>query len=131
MSQEWEQGVCNEKTGFLFPHPCQQFPSNPCGECGKPICEEHTRDVEGKRLCPSCAERTARGAACPSARVEAITTTLTSTVTPIIPATAISVRGTSARTLRTLRDPNDLQPGDAESLRDEGTEDFETDMSDS
>jgi hypothetical protein len=48
-------GRCAETAGFLFRHPCDRPPAGACGACGKPICPEHTRELDGQRLCVGCA----------------------------------------------------------------------------
>ena len=54
MSEQWEQGICNDKSGFLFSHPCPRAPSETCTECEKPICEDHMQLVGDRVLCKSC-----------------------------------------------------------------------------
>ena len=63
MSSDWIEGACNETTGFLFRHPCNQYPQTRCKLCNKPICEEHERPLEGMILCVACyrAETRRRG----------------------------------------------------------------------
>lgn len=59
--------TCMERSGFLFAHGCDRPASLGCGICGKTICTEHAREVEGRMLCVSCARQdpTATAAASP------------------------------------------------------------------
>ena len=43
MTKTWQEGFCNETTGFLFKHECLRPASAICSVCGKPLCDEHTR----------------------------------------------------------------------------------------
>jgi hypothetical protein len=51
----WEDGTCNEKSGFLFTHECFQSPIAQCQQCGKPICEDHSHELPDGTFCTSCA----------------------------------------------------------------------------
>jgi hypothetical protein len=53
-------GQCHETAGFLFTHPCDRPPAHECQACGKPICIDHTRLVDARRLCVACARAAAR-----------------------------------------------------------------------
>ena len=57
MSKQWEAGLCNEKSGFLFSHKCFRFHDHTCGHCEKPICEEHTHQAGGGMFCTSCLKK--------------------------------------------------------------------------
>ena len=52
---EWQDGTCNEKSGFLFKHECFQFPSAMCQQCEKPICGDHAHELPEGTFCTSCA----------------------------------------------------------------------------
>ena len=41
--QQWDATRCNDRAGFLFSHDCPYPPVNECQQCGRPICDEHTR----------------------------------------------------------------------------------------
>jgi len=53
---EWEKGICNEKSGLLFSHPCDRLQRNTCGRCLRPICVDHTHTdpVGGQEICTTC-----------------------------------------------------------------------------
>jgi len=51
----WEEGTCNEKSGFLFKHECFQLPSGNCQACGKPVCEDHAHELPDGTFCTTCA----------------------------------------------------------------------------
>lgn len=51
----WQDGTCNEKSGFLFKHECFQLPTSTCQTCGKPICEDHAHELPDGTFCTSCA----------------------------------------------------------------------------
>ena len=55
--REWMPGVCNESAGFLFHHDCFRSPCNECSRCGKPICDEHSREMSQATVCIQCAKR--------------------------------------------------------------------------
>ncbi len=57
MSKQWEAGLCNEKSGFLFSHKCFRFHDHTCEQCEKPICEEHTHQAGGGMFCTSCLKK--------------------------------------------------------------------------
>ncbi|MDP6446874.1 MAG: hypothetical protein QGG36_09935 [Pirellulaceae bacterium] len=61
MSHGWMPGVCNETAGFLFKHDCDRPPLTDCHECGKPVCDLHQREVDGRVLCIKCAGGAVRG----------------------------------------------------------------------
>jgi len=54
MGGNWDVGICNEKAGFLFSHACASPPAGSCQSCGKPICANHVREVEGGIACIEC-----------------------------------------------------------------------------
>ena len=129
MSKTWVEGICNETAGFLFKHECLQYPQNRCDACGKPICEEHTRRFEVNTYCPACdaIEARARG------RSVAHRYDDDSYYHGDHYYHGYGYYGTGRHHLHHAheRDPNALNAGDAESLRNEGDEDFEADMSES
>ena len=51
----WQDGTCNEKSGFLFKHECFQVSTAACQTCGKPICEDHAHELPDGTFCTSCA----------------------------------------------------------------------------
>ncbi len=51
----WQDGTCNEKSGFLFKHECFQLPTSNCQTCGKPVCEDHAHELPDGTFCTSCA----------------------------------------------------------------------------
>lgn len=135
MSDTWTMGMCNEKSGFLFRHECQQYPQNVCALCNKPICEEHTRLVEGQNLCPDCERKKTGNQASPNdpnRRYRDDPYYHSSTYYYGYGSSGMRRRN-DVDTHRSGQagDPNDFHAGDAESLRAEGDEEFETDMNES
>ena len=57
---DWNEGICNEKAGFLFSHACDRIPEGRCGRCSKPICSKHTRDTSDGAVCTSCGKKKRR-----------------------------------------------------------------------
>lgn len=58
MSESWDESRCNDRSGFLFSHDCLQMPANHCSVCQRPICEDHTRyDAEQLPQCVTCAKQ--------------------------------------------------------------------------
>lgn len=57
MAKNWEQGICNEKSGFLFNHDCLRGSAVNCNSCQKPICDEHAHEADGLTCCTSCAKK--------------------------------------------------------------------------
>lgn len=135
MSEAWTEGMCNESTGFLFRHPCQNFARNRCAACSKRICDDHTSLVEGVAYCPACgqAESRRRGIAPDRGRGDDDTYydggTYYSGYGHHRPGRWGHAHSHGGRV--EPNDPDDLQAGDAESLRTEGDEGFEVDMSES
>ena len=63
MTTNWEKGICNEKSGFLFSHPCDRMPRGECSQCRKPICVDHSHvldDTSDVAVCTTCAKETKR-----------------------------------------------------------------------
>jgi hypothetical protein len=48
---------CQERSGFLFAHACDQPSTALCSECGKPVCNQHTRVTVQGDCCISCAKK--------------------------------------------------------------------------
>ena len=52
---------CSETSGFLFKHKCVQTGVQPCGQCGKSICHQHTFTTEdNQQVCASCLKSAGR-----------------------------------------------------------------------
>ena len=49
-------GGCQERSGFLFSHECDQPAQWPCALCGKMICGLHTRMLDQGAACIACAQ---------------------------------------------------------------------------
>lgn len=56
MSDQGTSGVCQETAGFLFKHACKQLAIRNCAACGKSVCSDHHRVVEGQLICIACAK---------------------------------------------------------------------------
>lgn len=56
-ANDWVEGMCNEKSGFLFSHECYHAPAEICAGCQKPICEEHSHADGEICLCTSCMKK--------------------------------------------------------------------------
>ena len=48
---------CQETSGFLFAHGCDQPAMGACGSCGKQICLLHTRLLPEGTMCVGCARQ--------------------------------------------------------------------------
>jgi len=46
MDRDDRAGLCRERAGFLFKHPCDQIAVNKCAGCAKEICAAHTHETE-------------------------------------------------------------------------------------
>lgn len=57
MANEWDAGMCNEKSGFLFSHECFNVPTSNCDRCQKPICYEHAHEDGKVMICTTCAKK--------------------------------------------------------------------------
>lgn len=61
MTTQWRKDICNEKSGFLFSHPCDRLPNQTCSLCEKPICNDHAHpqhdQQETKMVCTTCAKK--------------------------------------------------------------------------
>ena len=59
--QEWESGVCNENSGFLFRHPCDRPANQVCSLCQRPVCSDHAHVGDANQLfCTSCTKKSRR-----------------------------------------------------------------------
>jgi hypothetical protein len=45
---------CQDRSGFLFSHPCDRLATGQCTTCGKAICVEHTRLTDTGPRCVTC-----------------------------------------------------------------------------
>ena len=54
--QQWEPGICNERSGFLFSHGCDRPVSQSCDLCQKPVCHDHSHLRETGTICKACAK---------------------------------------------------------------------------
>jgi hypothetical protein len=52
---------CQERSGFLFAHGCDQPATSMCAECGKTVCQRHTRVTTRGDCCVSCAKEAGVG----------------------------------------------------------------------
>ena len=66
--QTWQDGTCNEKSGFLFKHECYQMPTGTCQTCGKPVCADHAHELPDGTFCTTCARAHIKGPQGPSMR---------------------------------------------------------------
>ena len=60
MAKTWNQGICNEKSGFLFSHECFLASAANCSRCQKPVCQDHSHEIvdhPGDFLCTSCTKK--------------------------------------------------------------------------
>ena len=46
--------TCQDRTGFLFAHPCDRLSAWKCGTCAKEVCDDHMRRQGETTLCASC-----------------------------------------------------------------------------
>ena len=58
--QDWDPRICNERSGFLFQHECDQLPEAHCSQCSRPVCESHTHYVDNEPFCTTCAKQDAK-----------------------------------------------------------------------
>ncbi len=136
MSKKWEQGICNEKSGFLFSHACPRGAETSCEGCKKPVCTDHSKDHDGRVLCTACIKKADSGD-----RTDATTRRRTHYYDDPYFYSGYHYVGYGhygtgywgSSTYHTLShdDANDFTEADAESLVDEGGESFESDMSES
>jgi hypothetical protein len=131
MSRAWTDGICNETSGFLFKHDCGFLASNVCAACLKPICDAHSCATDGRILCRRCdqLETNAAGTTDRDTYHESDAGTYYSGYGRPDGMVWIHTRHTDHDSH--TYDPHDFHAGDAESLKHEGDEDFETDMGES
>lgn len=54
----WGSQTCDEKSGFLFDHPCKYAAVTNCTRCSKSLCDDHFReDEKGEPVCITCAKQ--------------------------------------------------------------------------
>lgn len=46
--------TCQDRSGFLFAHPCDRLAAWTCGGCAKRVCDDHMRRQAEATLCASC-----------------------------------------------------------------------------
>lgn len=49
--------TCQEKSGFLFSHPCTQAVTHSCQKCSKGVCAQHLHPTPNGYMCTSCAKK--------------------------------------------------------------------------
>lgn len=54
--QQWDPNICNDRSGFLFNHACDQFPTVQCVRCVRPICNDHAKPSAEGTICTTCAK---------------------------------------------------------------------------
>lgn len=57
MAKNWTVGICNEKAGFLFQHGCDRPPQSECSDCAKPVCSQHSFEIDESVVCLRCREK--------------------------------------------------------------------------
>ena len=45
---------CQERSGFLFAHPCDRLAAWTCATCQKQVCDAHVRVSNGQPRCITC-----------------------------------------------------------------------------
>lgn len=48
---------CQERSGVLFNHDCDQPATQTCSLCQKPTCDRHLREFQDKPACTSCVRK--------------------------------------------------------------------------
>ncbi len=48
------QSICQERSGFLFKHQCNELATVLCESCNKCVCNKCIRTYRGKQLCITC-----------------------------------------------------------------------------
>ena len=136
MAKDWEMGICNETSGFLFSHVCHHPPAGVCDLCGKPICVDHSHQAEEASLCTACAKKDRRRSGGGESERRYGRSSYYGYHDPYFYGGYYYGYGYyddfhgSSRHDR-VRDPNDFTEADAESLTSETDEGFESDMSES
>jgi hypothetical protein len=54
MNQKRSAGLCQETSGFLFRHPCDDIATQQCEICSRQICVGHSTFHDGVTCCVSC-----------------------------------------------------------------------------
>lgn len=128
MPKPWDEDFCNETSGFLFNHDCQRAPINHCGQCNKPICDEHSHQNQSEILCTECAKKIRQHGSRQRGQAE----DYQDWNDPYFYAGyyyGSSYTGSYHAASR--NDPHDFTEADGESLDHESDEGFENDMSES
>ena len=48
---------CQETSGFLFSHPCNNAVGGQCQKCAKQVCAKHTHPTPNGYMCTACAKK--------------------------------------------------------------------------
>lgn len=146
MPKEWQSGICNEKSGFLFSHACERLATSVCAKCEKPVCGQHcsTLQSDSTVLCVVCrkkrrAEENARSTDYSSGRRHRDDYYYDDPYYYGDHYYGSSTYGSSGRSTRRddsysaarRNDPADFTEADSENLVTESDGDFENDMSES
>ncbi|MEK6236139.1 MAG: hypothetical protein N2C14_15645, partial [Planctomycetales bacterium] len=111
------------------------FPIQACGQCEKPICQNHGSDVNGVTLCTTCAKRglAAEGGTSGGGHSSRRYRDSYHDDPYYYGPTYYSGYGRHShrRGNSGTHDPDDFTEADAESMRHEGDEEFEHDMGES
>ncbi|MCZ7648342.1 MAG: hypothetical protein M5U26_24300 [Planctomycetota bacterium] len=122
------EGMCGETAGFLFKHSCASFATQSCTNCGKKVCDDHARPGEAGAFCIACARtvrRNEHGAADASSGHHD---------DPYFYGNSYYSGWGHYRSgwgSHHYRDRDDFTEADGASTREEGDEEFETNMADS
>ncbi len=130
----WQEGICNERSGFLFDHDCDRVPAVSCGQCGRPVCEEHLRMTDDGDRCITCQRQVPESR---KARKHSVDEDGDESnyyyYDPYFyhhhyESEGAEYWGKESYAAATGTDANDFTEGDAHALQSEGNEGFETDM---
>ena len=127
----WQEGICNERSGFLFDHACDRVPAVSCGECGRPVCEAHLRITDDGDRCITCQRQDPE--AKQLRRQSNDGDYYHYHYDPYFygyhyETDESDYWGEESYVTATAGDANDFTAGDAQALQSEGDEGFETDM---
>ncbi len=132
MAKDWAAGICNETSGFLFSHECFRPLAGDCGSCRKPVCEDHSHEVEGTLLCTACAKKDRKRRGRDESTGRYGRSRYYNDYDPYFYGGYYYGYGYYGGYHSSRHsDPNDFTEADAESLSAEADEDFENDMSES
>ena len=135
MANDWDKRHCNETSGFLFSHKCDQLPVAHCDLCQKPVCAEHVHMFgSSDRICTSCAKKRDRGLRGGTSKSSSSRDRTDDDYYDQPYFYGGHYFGTSyydSYNRGGRNDPNDFTEADASSLSDEMDDDFENDMSES